>query len=79
MNSEPPVWKKRTPASPAVALASSGGIDRRVRLPAVERVIGGTHLAHRGEPAREELDLPIQELYAVTAEMNLRGYRATEY
>ncbi len=63
----------------AVALASSGGIDRRVRLPVVERVIGGTHLAHRGEPAREELDLPIQELYAVTAEMNLRGYRATEY
>ncbi|MCC7484394.1 MAG: hypothetical protein IT529_05350 [Burkholderiales bacterium] len=63
----------------AVALASSGGIDRRVRLPAVEQLFGGTRLAHRGEPARGELDLPLQELYAVTVEMNLRGYRAEEY
>jgi glycine reductase len=63
----------------AVALASSGGIDRRIQLPAVERLIGGTHLAHRGEPARGELNLPLQELYAVTAEMNLRGHRAMEY
>ena len=63
----------------AIALASSGGIDRRIQLPAVERLIGGTHLAHRGEPARGELNLPLQELYAVTAEMNLRGHRAMEY
>jgi glycine reductase len=63
----------------AVALASSGGIDRRIQLPAVGRLIGGTHLAHRGEPAKGELNLPLQELYAVTAEMNLRGHRAMEY
>lgn len=63
----------------AVALASSGGIDRRLRLPAVEKLIGGTHLAHRGEAAQGELDLPLQELYAVTVEMNMRGYRAEEY
>jgi glycine reductase len=63
----------------AIALASSGGIDRRVRLPAVEKLIGGTHLAHRGEPAQGELDLPLQELYAVTVEMNVRGHRAEEY
>lgn len=63
----------------AIALASSGGIDRRLELPAVERLIGGTHLAHRGEPAKGELNLPLQELYAVTAEMNLRGFRAMEY
>ncbi|MBI2217204.1 MAG: hypothetical protein HYU51_07900 [Candidatus Rokubacteria bacterium] len=63
----------------AIALASSGGIDRRLRLPTVERLIGGTHLAHRGEPAREGLDLPIQELYAVTVEMNARGIRAREF
>lgn len=63
----------------AIALASSGGIDRRIHLPAVNRLIGGTHLAHRGEPAQGELNLPLQELYAVTAEMNLRGYRAMEY
>jgi glycine reductase len=63
----------------AIALASSGGIDRRVRLPAVERLIGGTHLKHRGEEAKGELDLPLQELYAVTAEMNMRGYRAQEF
>ena len=62
----------------AVALASSGGIDRRVALPAVDRVIGGTHLAHRGEPARGALDLPIQELYAATLEMNARGVLAVE-
>jgi hypothetical protein len=62
----------------AVALASSGGIDRRVALPAVDRVIGGTHLAHRGEPARGALDLPIQELYAATVEMNARGVLAVE-
>jgi glycine reductase len=63
----------------AVALASSGGIDRRLSLPAVERVIGGAHLAHRGEPAAGPLDLPIQELYAVTAEMNARGTLAVEH
>ncbi len=63
----------------AVALASSGGIDRRLRLLAVERVIGGSHLAHRGETARGELDLPIQELYASTIEMNARGVVAQEY
>lgn len=63
----------------AVALASSGGIDRRVRLPAVERVIGGTHLAHRGEPAGGPLDLPLQELYAVAVEMDARGFTTREY
>jgi len=63
----------------AVALASSGGIDRRLALPAVERVIGGDRLAHRGEPARGPLDLPIQELYAATATMNARGLVAVEY
>jgi glycine reductase len=63
----------------ALALASSGGIDRRLRLPAVEKLIGGTHLAHRGEDAQGELDLPLQELYAVTVEMNMRGHRAQEY
>lgn len=63
----------------AVALASSGGIDRRLRLPAVERAIGGSRLAHRGEPAEGELDLPIQELYAATIEMNARGVLAQEY
>src|SRR5207244_3601687 len=57
----------------AIALASSGGIDRRVLLPRPDRVIGGTHLAHRGEAADDELDLPIQELYAATIEMNARG------
>ncbi len=63
----------------AVALASSGGIDRRIRLPAVERLIGGTHLAHRGLPAQGELEVSLQELYAVTAEMNRRGLTAREY
>jgi glycine reductase len=63
----------------AIALASSGGIDRRLMLPAVERLMGGTHLAHRGEWARGELDLPIQELYAVTVEMNARGVVAQEH
>jgi sarcosine reductase len=63
----------------AIALASSGGIDRRLTLPPVARLIGGTHLAHRGEPALGELNLPLQELYAVTGEMNMRGYRAQEY
>ena len=66
-------------ARQAVALASSGGIDRRLTLPPVARLIGGTHLAHRGEPALGELNLPLQELYAVTGEMNMRGYRAQEY
>ncbi len=63
----------------AVALASSGGIDRRLSLPAVERVIGGDRLAHRGEPARGPLDLPIQELFAATATMNERGAVAVEF
>jgi glycine reductase len=63
----------------ALALASSGGIDRRLALPAVERVIGGERLAHRGEPARGPLDLPIQELYAATAVMNARGALALDY
>jgi sarcosine reductase len=63
----------------AVALASSGGIDRRLRLPPVERVIGGARLAHRGEPAGEALDLPIQELYAATVTMNARGITAQAY
>jgi hypothetical protein len=63
----------------AVALASSGGIDRRLSLPAVDRVIGGDHLAHRGEPARGPLDLPIQELYAATAATSARGVQAVEY
>jgi len=63
----------------AVALASSGGIDRRLELPSVEHVIGGAHLAHRGEPAGGELDLPIQELYASTFEMNARGVLAQEH
>jgi glycine reductase len=63
----------------AVALVSSGGIDRRVALPAVERVIGGDRLAHRGEPARGPLELPIQELYAATVTMNARGVVAVEH
>jgi hypothetical protein len=63
----------------AIAIASSGGIDRRLKLPRVEHVIGGTHLAHRGEDAREELDLPLQELYAATIETNVRGVTAQEY
>lgn len=63
----------------AIALASSGGIDRRLTLPRVAKLIGGTHFAHRDEPAQGELNLPLQELYAVTAEMNMRGYRAQEY
>jgi glycine reductase len=63
----------------AIALASSGGIDRRLRLPPVERVIGGDRLAHRGEPAHGPLDLPIQELYAVTVETNARGILAVEF
>ena len=63
----------------AVALASSGGIDRRLSLPAVERVIGGDRLAHRGEPAHGPLDLPIQELFAATATMNERGAVAVEH
>src|SRR5262249_44294030 len=60
----------------ALALTSSGGVDRRLRLPPVERVIGGERLAHRGEPAGDELDLPIQELYAATVTMNARGITA---
>jgi sarcosine reductase len=63
----------------AVAIATSGGIDRRLKLPPVDHVIGGTRLAHRGEPAHGELDLPIQELYAVTVEMNVRGVTTKEY
>jgi sarcosine reductase len=63
----------------AVALASSGGIDRRLRLPRVERVIGGDRLAHRREPAGEEQDLPIQELYAAAVTMNARGIAAQAY
>ena len=63
----------------AVALASSGGIDRRLLLPAPRRVIGGSRLAHRGEEAAGPLDLPIQELYAATLEMNARGWRAEEH
>ena len=63
----------------AVALASSGGIDRRLTLPAVEKLFGGTYLAHRGEDAHGELNLPLQELYAVTVEMNARGHRAQDY
>ena len=63
----------------AVALASSGGIDRRLRLPAVARVIGGTHLMHRGEVAADALELPIQELYAATVEMHARGVLAEEH
>jgi glycine reductase len=63
----------------AEALASSGGIDRRVRLPAPARVIGGTRLAHRGEDAFRELELPIQELYAATVTMNHRGWRAMDH
>jgi glycine reductase len=63
----------------AVALASSGGIDRRLRLPAPRRVIGAPRLAHRGEDAAGPLDLPIQELYAATLEMNARGWRAEEH
>jgi len=63
----------------AIALASSGGIDRRLSLPAVERVIGGERLAHRGEPARDPLDLPIQELFAATATMNERGAIAVDF
>ena len=63
----------------AVALASSGVIDRRVKLPAVEKVIGGTRLAHRGEDAQNELNLPLQELYAASIEMNVRGHRAQEF
>ena len=42
----------------AIALSTSGGIDRRVQLPAVERLIGGTHLAHRGEPAKGNSTCP---------------------
>ena len=63
----------------AVALTSSGGIDRRLRLPRVDRVIGGDRLAHRGEAAGGELDLPIQELYAATVSMNARGISAQAY
>ncbi|MHB9074275.1 MAG: glycine/sarcosine/betaine reductase component B subunit [Desulfobaccales bacterium] len=63
----------------AVAIASSGGIDRRLKLPPVSLVIGGTHLAHRGEPAQGELDLPLQELYAATIETNVRGVTTQEY
>jgi len=63
----------------AVALASSGGIDRRVSLPAVDRVIGGTHLAHRATAGTGAVDLPIQELYAVTVEMDARGFTALEH
>jgi glycine reductase len=63
----------------ALALASSGGIDRRVALPAVDRVLGGARLAHRGEDAGGPLDLPIQELYAATVEMNARGIVAVEH
>jgi glycine reductase len=66
-------------APEAVALTSSGGIDRRVRLPRVDRVIGGDRLAHRGEVAGGELDLPIQELYAATVTMNARGISARAY
>jgi glycine reductase len=63
----------------AVAIASSGGIDRRLELPPVDRVIGGTHLAHRGELAQGALDLPLQELYAATIETNVRGVTAQEF
>jgi glycine reductase complex component B subunit alpha and beta len=63
----------------ARALASSGGIDRRLALPPVARVVGGTQLAHRGEPAQAALDLPIQELYAATLAMNERGIRAEDH
>ncbi len=63
----------------ATLLASSGGIDRRVTLPAPARVIGGVALAHRGEVATEALELPIQELYAATVEMHARGVRAEAY
>jgi glycine reductase len=63
----------------ATLLASSGGIDRRLRLPAVDRVIGGSHLMHRGEVAADPLDLPVQELYAAAIEMNARGVLAEEH
>jgi len=63
----------------AITLASTGGIDRRLSLPAVDRVIGGARLAHRGEPAHGPLDLPIQELFAATATMNERGALAVDY
>jgi hypothetical protein len=63
----------------AVALASSGGIDRPVRLPAVKRLIGAARLAQHDLAGETELSLTIQELYAVTATMNARGLVAREH
>jgi glycine reductase len=66
-------------AAEAVAIASSGGIDRPVRLPAVERLIGAARLAEHDVPGETELSVTIQELYAVTATMNARGHVALEH
>jgi glycine reductase len=63
----------------AVAIASSGGIDRPVRLPAVKRLIGARRLAEHDVAGETELSVTIQELYAVTATMNARGFVAREH
>jgi glycine reductase len=63
----------------AVAIASSGGIDRPLRLPAVQRLVGARRLAEHDLPGDLELSISIQELYAATATMNARGLVAREH
>ncbi|MBI2322520.1 MAG: hypothetical protein HYU88_10675, partial [Chloroflexi bacterium] len=63
----------------ADALVSIGGIDRRVLASPVERVIGGDVVVQHGRPALAEQDVPLQELYAATAALTARGWRAADF
>lgn len=63
----------------ADALVSIGGIDRRVLAAPMERAIGGDVVVQHRRSAVAEQDVPLQELYAATAALTARGWRAAAF
>ena len=63
----------------ADAIVSLGNYERKITLPPMENVIGGTHIFESGEDASGSLTLTLRHMYAATSTLGLSKMMGVQY
>ncbi len=63
----------------ADAIVSLGNYERKISLPPVDKVIGGTHIFESGEDASGSCEVTIRHMYAATSTVGLSNIAGVQY